>query len=784
MKISKSIRMRAPAGATDGMTLGGAMFGLCLGVAGTQAQAAEAPWPGYVPPPPIPGAGASERPAQTSSPVPAAPRHEGELEQVTVDAPYLRANPYVDPEAPLKVDLSADPRLPLPLADTPKTVTAITQEQIQRSGATSLKDVMRTQPGVTIGTGEGGNAYGDRFFIRGFDARNDVFIDGLRDPGATTRETFAVEQIEILKGPSSTIGGRGTTGAAVTLVTKQPKLADQYSGTVGIGTDNYKRGTFDVNKVITDNVQLRVNGMFHDEDIAGRDEVYSKRYGLAGAVAVQPLDGMNLTLDYYHLTIDNMPDFGVPWDGDTGDIAAVNLDNFYGITYRDYQDIRADIGTARVEYDINSDLKLDLRGRYGQTSNAYIVSAPALNTNGSAELTDDDTVRLSPKRRDQENEFIGGQANLIYKFNAGGKHTLVLGGEISREEILRYNTSYNLADGESHSPTLDALNPDSEASGAAHASRTGDFGEGVVDTKAIYLLNTYEITDQIILSGGLRYDHYDIEVGNVVDGYSDPGTYNDYSEGFLNWNAGVTYKPLPNGSIYAAASTSSNPPGEQLDGGTSASYGGLAEGYTNYEPEQNLNIEVGTKWELFDNHLAVSAAGFWTRKEGQFVSSGRGSSATFSNGGEAEVYGVEVGFAGNISPELEIYGGLVWLDTEVTNDPLNPGNNGLELANVAEWSGTLGVGYDVTDKLNVGGAVTYKSEIKGGTFAASTGNSVDDWWRVDVNASYDITDDVEVRLNVLNVFDKRYADALYRSGSPFVYIAPGRSANMTLAFDF
>ena len=89
--------------------------------------------------------------------------------------------------------------------------------------ATSLKDVARTTAGVTLGTGEGGNAFGDRFFIRGFDARNDVFVDGIRDPSVNVRENFFTEQIEILKGPSSTIDGRGTTGGALNIVTKQAR---------------------------------------------------------------------------------------------------------------------------------------------------------------------------------------------------------------------------------------------------------------------------------------------------------------------------------------------------------------------------------------------------------------------------------------------------------------------------------------------------------------------------------------------------------------------------------
>ena len=132
---------------------------------------------------------------------------------------------YVDPQAPYKADYSASTKLTQPLLDTPKSVSVITEDLYDDLGATTFRDLMRTQPGVTLGTGEGGNAYGDRIFIRGFDARNDIYIDGVRDPGVGAREIFDIDQIEILKGPSSTIAGRGTTGGAVSLISKQPLAA-------------------------------------------------------------------------------------------------------------------------------------------------------------------------------------------------------------------------------------------------------------------------------------------------------------------------------------------------------------------------------------------------------------------------------------------------------------------------------------------------------------------------------------------------------------------------------
>ena len=179
------------------------------------------------------------------------------------------ANPNADAAAPYKVDRSDSSKFSEPVADTPKSITIIPKEVIDDLGAKSFRDLVRTQPGITLGTGEGGNAFGDRIFIRGFDARNDVYIDGLRDPGVTSREIFAVEQIEIVKGPSSTFGGRGTTGGAVSLVSKAPQSRNFaiFEGTGG--TDATARFTADLNRKLADTVQVRVNGLFHDADVGG-----------------------------------------------------------------------------------------------------------------------------------------------------------------------------------------------------------------------------------------------------------------------------------------------------------------------------------------------------------------------------------------------------------------------------------------------------------------------------------------------------------------------------------
>src|ERR1700742_2079106 len=224
-------------------------------------------------------------------------------------------NPYADAAAPYKVDhLQASGKFPEPLLNTPKTVTVLSKDVLADENATSLKQAVLNTAGVTLGTGEGGNAFGDRFFIRGFDTRNDIFIDGVRDSGVSVRENFFTEQIEILRGPGSSFAGRGTTGGAINIVTKQATTAGSfYNMDTTFGPDSTKRVVLDVNQVINPTLAVRAGGLFQDAGVAGRDYVKDNRGGGFVALTYKPVDAVKVTADYIHTDIHGLPDFGVPY---------------------------------------------------------------------------------------------------------------------------------------------------------------------------------------------------------------------------------------------------------------------------------------------------------------------------------------------------------------------------------------------------------------------------------------------------------------------------------------
>src|SRR5690606_10245763 len=171
-----------------------------------------------------------------------------ELDTLQIEERTIDTNPYAEPGAPYKAKYSGDQRKVKPLAETPQPITVLTQSQLKDSGRSDLLEILAAQPGISLGTGENGNAFGDRYVIRGHEARSDVFVDSLRDPGMTIRESFAVEQVEVTKGPSSTFAGRGSTGGAINSITKQASSEYGFNRVeAGVGTDEYRRITLDSN---------------------------------------------------------------------------------------------------------------------------------------------------------------------------------------------------------------------------------------------------------------------------------------------------------------------------------------------------------------------------------------------------------------------------------------------------------------------------------------------------------------------------------------------------------
>jgi catecholate siderophore receptor len=700
--------------------------------------------------------------------------------QIVVTAEKTVVNPFADPKAPLKIDRSASEKLTVPLLDLPRTMTVIPQALIQDLGATSFRDLVRTQPGVTLGTGEGGNAFGDRIFIRGFDARNDVYIDGLRDPGVTSREVFAVQQIEILKGPSSSYGGRGTTGGSVSFITKAPQAKGFELVEATLGTDKTKRITADINVPLSETFQVRVNGLFHDGDVAGRDDVWNRRWGAAAAFAWQATPDVDFGGDYYHLETTGLPDWGMPFDTTTQQPFDVPRTNFYGITARDFSTSNVDIVTLKFEARSGDFFTVDSKVRYGSNLNAYIASAPErpVTTNPDPSKW---TISANPKNRNADVQTYANATDFHFDFATGSiKHALVTGWELSREITVSQPFAFASSEvvGAPVVPTIPIIQnlwePDSSQPWPYARTLSGVYANTKVVSKSAYILDTIDLSPKWQLSGGLRYDNYQLRFYQRNANGTRVSLENDSD--FFNWNVGLVFKPVPAGSLYVSASTSSNPSGEQVDA-SGVAYGGIAPSTANLDPEHNESFEAGAKWQVANNHLLLTGALFRTNKTNARVADPtQGGTITLS--GTQRVQGVELGVSGNITPKWEVSGGYVHLDAKVLTSPI-PAEVGQPFPNIPADSGSVFSSYHVTDALTLGGQAAYVGTRYGGTSVAGTAN-IPAYWRFDATARYRFNNRFEVQANLLNLTDKVYYDAIYRSASPFAYIAPGRSLLVTL----
>lgn len=680
-------------------------------------------------------------------------------------------NPYADPSAPYKGDRLAGNKFSEPLLNTPRTVTVLTKEILEDKNATSLKDVARSTAGVTLGTGEGGNAFGDRFFIRGFDARNDVFIDGIRDPAVSIRENFFTEQVEILRGPASSFAGRGTAGGAINIVTKQASDTNFQKAETTFGTDATKRVTMDVNQVISPTLAVRVNGLYQDANVAGRNYVTDDRWGTLGALKWTPTDAIKVTANYVHTDLSGLPDFGVPYNRAAGaPVTSVNVDRntYYGFVNRDFQKARQDFGTVNAEVKITPDITLSNKTRLERSVLDYVGTLP---NNGTYT-----TTTLSAQSKYQVTDTVANVTDATFKFDTGPvRHTTIVGAEISQEKVMRDNytgLTSELAGIQTGTQVLvSVFAPPNEFPFANKPQRSNNPTNITVDTKAGYAIHTANFQDIVILNGGVRYDDYDIKGSTLT---SSTGV----QSGMFNYNVGGVFKPVPYGSVYAAYATSSNPVGAELDASGTA-YGGLVINNAPFQalaPEENKAAEVGTKWELFDRHLLVTAALFQTDKTNARETSG----SNIIAGAAYRVRGIDLGMGGKITDKWSVFAGAVFMESRVEKS-IDPSQVGVQLANIAHQSFNMLTKYRITDPWEIGGQATYASEIYGGTLGATTGNVLPSHWRFDAFTEYRFNRNIKAKLSVNNIFDTVYYDAFYRSNSPFTFIAPGRSVWLTLS---
>ncbi|MGB5777920.1 MAG: TonB-dependent siderophore receptor [Allopontixanthobacter sediminis] len=683
----------------------------------------------------------------------------------------------VDPDGSIVVTGDRPDELSLdqatgPILDTPRTINVVTEETLERTASYSFEEALRTVPGITLGAGEGGTAAGDIPLIRGVDATGDVFVDGARDIGTQTREVFAVERIEVFKGPSGALGGRGAAAGGINLVSKTAHEGNSASATAAIGTSDLYRVTADVNRQLGDRVAVRIVGLLHDSMTPGRDAVFDDRWGLSPSIALGVGSKTVASLTHYHFEGDQMPDYGVPLtsrgqlDGDRRIAADVDRDHFYGLLARDFQKTRVDTTTFKFDHDLGNGWNASALLRYSDSDMDYIVTNP----DDSAGNVVDGLVWRAIKSRNSNTEAMTGNANVSGEFATGTiLHNVSIGAEYSRADT--YNLTYIVDTGDRTCPPgavaafdcTDLLtpNPADAWNGSVTQATTPNLSEA--EDISAYIFNSITLIPELIVNLGVRYTDY--RASGSGSGRGGPFSAS-LETSFVSWQAGAIYKPVPSVSIYASYANAKNPPGTDVGAGS----GNIAVTNDTYSPQETENYEIGAKADLFDGVMQLSASAFRVDRNNIISTDTLGDVIEIINA--ATIEGFEVGVTGRAGP-LSLFGGYTYLDSKLKDGTANDGN---ALPNTPKHNLSLTANMEVTDRFSLGGGVYHQS---GRTADAANLISADGYVRVDAFAAYDFNENLAVQLNVKNLGDERYISKL--RNPHFAVPATGRQAILSLS---
>ncbi|MFA7595926.1 MAG: TonB-dependent receptor [Novosphingobium sp.] len=694
-----------------------------------------------------------------------------------------------------------------PLLNTPQTISVIPQEVIRDRAARTLADVLRNTPGISFNAGE--NGFGtstNNFTLRGFDSSGNVFVDNARDSGSYARDIFNVESVEVVKGAAAD-NGRGSAGGYVNINTKKPSLDGFVAGDLSFGFDQYdsksrKRGTIDINQPIGGTAAVRLNAVVEDSGVPGRDLAKNKFWGIAPSVAVGLGTSFRAILSWEHLERDDRPDWGVP--GATvrklvtynPATAGAPRDAFYGLR-SDFDDTTADSILGRLEYDLSSAVTISNQTRWSRIKRASRFTNPTGFTPATL------SVPTGTVFYDRVNKSISNITNLSARFDTGGiSHNLALGVEFTSEK----SNADRLGAAVPAPGSTSLFDPDPIRVGAApfNATQTARIK---VDTLSFYLYDTIEFSEQFQITGGIRGENYEVEIDSLTAAGLPTGAADSFKRDKFSFSGkvGLVFKPVEAGSFYASFGTSTLPPGSYLSNPDISRTGDNAfPGFVpNAKQVRSHNYEIGLKWDFFDGTLSTTAALFRTEKR-NVPTLGRtqqelddGVSAYLAGTHKQIVQGVELGIAGSVTPAWNIFGGVLIMDSKRkisdTLDRLlyfgNTGDRPGEWANVTvdgdrlaftpNFSATLWTTYRLPFGLTIGGGVQHQGSsylgrpddanrvIPNGRFGKLPGYTL-----FNGMLAYDITENIDVRLNVDNIANKKYAVSTNWPGSRATLGAP------------
>lgn len=645
--------------------------------------------------------------------------------------------------------------------DIPQGVTVVTEKLMDDKNHDTLKSAMHSVSGIAFEAGEGG-AIGDLIRLRGFSTRGDIFQDGMRDIAQYNRDTFNQDRIEVLRGSASMLYGRGSTGGIINQVSKQPYLLNQSTVDVTAGTDDYYRFTGDFNLKTGENAALRVNAMATDAH-SFRNGPETHRRGIAPSWRFGIGTSDEFAVGFYHLSYKDTPDYGFRWlNGRPVDAA---VDRWYGFA-SDYQNDSANQVYASWlhRFEGGGEIKTTIReGRYKR--DLWSTTAGVTGVADASEIVDATTIARGGPTRAAEDTHRFVQTD--YSGNHGWfglKHNILAGAELANEDTTTY--TYSFPGGNPKGPTTwGQVGPYP----ALADTRVRAFGTHFDSTTVgAYLQDTLSLTNTLKLIAGLRYDRFDGDYERATGGPLSR-TDNMWSRRF-----GVVWQPTVQTSYYASYGTSFNASGDlyQFDPRSA-----------NTAPEKSRNMEAGVKWDAADGDLSLRAALFRTEKYNERNTDLQDASPeNYLLNGKRHTDGVEFEAAGRPMANVEVFGGVAWMRGRIDQAGSSAASQALvgkESGLTPRWSGNLWVTWQATPNWRFGvGADGMSSRLP--ALLEAGANVAPGYVKADALVEY-ATGPYKLKLNLINLFDKVYADGVYRG---FVVPGPTRGAQLTASATF
>ncbi len=653
-----------------------------------------------------------------------------------------------------------------PVLDTPQTVVEVPKFILNDEQNRTLQDALRNVPGISLAAGESG-AQGDNLTIRGFTARNDIYLDGIRDFGSYYRDSFNIDEVEVLEGPAGVQFGRGSTGGVINQESKQPTVEKFTNVQTQFGTDLTRRVTADINQPLPDLVAgsaFRLNAMATEGGVAGRPYADNRRFGIAPEMAFGLNSASRLSVSYFHFTESDTPDYGLPWF-ENGVAKGVSRHAYFGFPDENFLRTNDDILTLRANHTfggVTGPVDVHTIARWANyprdvqitepqictnvsqptpvgtyvlpfpTTTANSVPGYALNTSQVCPLLGLPTAAPSVpaggspvvNRNQLQIKSVEGdlwdQTEMTAKFKvAGVKHDFVGGVEGGQEVSNPIKYSYSVSASTTYAGVAPTAITDNGSLNSVTPTTLGTptpadvfSGTGYIasithlksQSVGVYFVDVMKLGRFVELSGGVRWDLFD----TVFNLYAPPTSVVGAS---LSTAVKPTEQKVTQPTYRAAIVLKPNAHGSvYFDYGTSfnpsAESLSLTMSSALLPPEENETFEAGAKYSLFTERLQLEGAWFHTEKD-----NARETDPTNSNNivlaGNQLVRGVQASAIGRLGGGTDLVLGYAFLSSQVLYSKLFPNSIGYPLANVPRQTFNFFLTHNLPLKFSAGAGGNY-----------------------------------------------------------------------------